>query len=297
MRRSKAFSKFRSDLNILSKVSKNLEYSFEPTVNCFDWIHLLMTNLNHLRSRILKVAAMAAEGHVPSALSILDILYVVYDDFLPNEISPSTGNLENRFILSKGHASLALYAVLNHFGKISDEDFYSFAKFDSKLGGHPDRNKISGVESSTGSLGHGLPQGIGLAMSLRIKKSIGQVYVLIGDGEANEGAIWESALLAPHHNLKNLTCIIDNNRSSERALAMGSFSEKFAAFGWKTFEIDGHNHDEIRNALRMREPNRPIAIVANTIKGYGVSSMESNPEWHHRSPNSEELDYLLGDMR
>ena len=256
-----------------------------------------MTTLNDLRSSILKAASNSGEGHIPSALSILDILYVIYDEFIPNKVFSSTNNLDNRFILSKGHASLALYAVLNHHGKISDEEFYSFAKFESNLGGHPDRNKISGVESSTGSLGHGLPQGIGLAMALRIKESPGHVYVLIGDGEANEGTIWESALLAPHHNLENLTCIVDNNLSSERALAMGKFSEKFSAFGWKTIEIDGHDHGAIRDALKMREIGRPIAIIANTIKGYGVLSMESNPEWHHRSPNSNELEFLLGDMR
>lgn len=256
-----------------------------------------MTILNTLRSRILKAASISGEGHVPSALSILDILYVVYNEFMPNEISESPKNVNNRFILSKGHASLALYAVLNHFDKISDEEFYSFAKFESILGGHPDRNKISGVESSSGSLGHGLPQAIGLAMALRIRESLGHIYVLIGDGEANEGTIWESALLAPHHKLGNLTCIIDNNLSSERALPMGKFSEKFAAFGWKTIEINGHNHDEIMGALKVCEEGVPLAIIANTVKGYGVLSMESNPEWHHRSPNSKELDFLLGDMR
>ena len=256
-----------------------------------------MTTLNSLRSSILKAASKSGEGHVPSALSILDILYVIYDEFISNMVFSSANNVDNRFILSKGHASLALYAVLNHHGKISDEEFYSFAKFESNLGGHPDRNKVSGVESSTGSLGHGLPQGVGLAMALRIKESQGHVYVLIGDGEANEGTIWESALLAPHHKLENLTCIIDNNLSSERALDMGEFAVKFAAFGWKTIEIDGHDHSAIRDALKIREIGKPIAIIANTIKGYGVLSMESNPEWHHRSPSFVELEFLLGDMR
>jgi transketolase len=253
--------------------------------------------LNTLRSHILKVASISGEGHIPSALSILDILYVIYGEFIPNTMTSSVNNVDNRFILSKGHASLALYAILNHHGKISDDDFYSFAKFDSVLGGHPDRNKVSGVESSTGSLGHGLPQAIGLAISLRLLKSPGHVYVLIGDGEANEGTIWESALLAAHHKLGNLTCIVDNNLSSERALNMGVLTEKFSAFGWETIEIDGHDHAAINHALKMREIGKPVAIIANTIKGYGVISMESNPEWHHRSPNSDELAFLLGDLR
>lgn len=256
-----------------------------------------MTTIKNLRSSILKAASRSGEGHVPSALSILDILYVIYDDFIPNKYIRSTNNMGNRFILSKGHASLALYAVLNYHGKISDEEFYSFAKYESNLGGHPDRNKVPGVESSTGSLGHGFPQAIGLAMALRIEESPGHVYVLIGDGESNEGTIWESALLASHHKLENLTCIVDNNLSSERALDMGKFSEKFSSFGWKTIEIDGHDHDEIRDALKSREIGKPIAVIANTVKGYGILSMESNPEWHHRSPNSIELEFLLGDMR
>jgi transketolase len=256
-----------------------------------------MTDLKHLRSNILRAATISKEGHVPSALSILDLLFVVYDEFIPNEVSSVSTNLENRFILSKGHASLALYAVLNHFGRISEEEFYTFAQFESNLGGHPDRNKISGVESSAGSLGHGLPQGIGLAMALRIKKSPGHVYVLIGDGEANEGTIWESALLASHHKLENLTCIIDNNHSSQRALQLGNLSDKFDAFGWETVNIDGHNHTAIKEALKMRKFEKPIAIIADTVKGYGVLTMESNPEWHHRSPNTEELEFLLGDMR
>ena len=256
-----------------------------------------MDILNNLRSNILKAASISGEGHVPSALSILDILYVMYGEFIPNAVFPSMDNLGNRFILSKGHASLALYAILNHHGRISDEEFYSFAEFGSILGGHPDRNKTPGVESSTGSLGHGLPQGIGLAMALRILESSGHVYVLIGDGEANEGTIWESALLAPHHKLGNLTCIIDNNLSSERALNLGVLTEKFSTFGWEVIQIDGHDHDEISRALKKREIGKPVAIIANTIKGYGVLSMESNPEWHHRSPNSVELAFILDDMR
>ena len=135
------------------------------------------------------------------------------------------------------------------------------------------------------------------AISLRLLKSPGHVYVLIGDGEANEGTIWESALLAAHHKLGNLTCIVDNNLSSERALNMGVLTEKFSAFGWETIEIDGHDHAAINHALKMREIGKPVAIIANTIKGYGVISMESNPEWHHRSPNSDELAFLLGDLR
>lgn len=256
-----------------------------------------MSNLYALRARILEVAAIGMEGHAPSALSILDILFVTYQEFLPHNAPSSSDHIGNRFILSKGHASLALYVVLSNFNEISTEELFSFAKYDSKLGGHPDRNKISGVELSTGSLGHGLPQGVGMAMALKIKKASGHIYVLIGDGEANEGTIWESALLAPNHKLGNLTCIVDNNLSSERAIDMGDIASKFKAFGWETLEINGHDHEEIRSALKLRNLNKPIAIIANTIKGYGVPSMESNPEWHHRSPSPQELAIFLKEIR
>jgi transketolase len=258
---------------------------------------LVEDELRKLRTLILRSALESNEGHIPSALSILDILYIIYTEFVsagnnsPNELKT------NRFILSKGHASLGLYAVLCHVGQIKEKDLFSFAKFESKLGGHPDRNKISGVELSTGSLGHGLPQAIGMAKAMQIKKAIGHIYVLIGDGEANEGTIWESALLAPNHKLGNLTCIVDNNLSSERALDMGDIANKFEAFGWETLEINGHDHEEIKRALKLRKNNKPIAVIASTVKGFGFPTMESNPEWHHRSPSLEELAFFLGEMR
>jgi len=256
-----------------------------------------MSYLRKLRTQIIEVAGVAKEGHVPSALSILDILFVTYKEFLPHSDLSSIDNIGNRFILSKGHASIALYVVLHDFNQITTEELFSFAKYESKLGGHPDRNKIAGVELSTGSLGHGLPQGIGMAKAMKIKKAVGHIYVLIGDGEANEGTIWESALLASNHKLGNLTCIVDNNLSSERALDMGNMANKFEAFGWETLEINGHDHGEITRALKLRKNNKPIAVIANTVKGFGIPTMESNPEWHHRSPNPEELAMFLGEMR
>ncbi len=250
-----------------------------------------------LRKLILEVGAIAQEGHIPSALSILDIVYVIYTDVLSMKLGVSEDLDRNRFILSKGHASLGLYAVLSHAGIISEEEFLTFTKYESILGGHPDRNKIPSVELSTGSLGHGLPQAVGIAKAMSLKGQSGQVYVLIGDGEANEGTVWESALLGSHHRLQNLTCIIDNNLSTSRALEVPDIPRKFRSFGWEALEINGHDHDEISKALHFRSNEQPIAIIANTIKGFGVPSMESNPEWHHRSPNSEELAILIGEMR
>lgn len=252
--------------------------------------------IRKLRKLILEVGANANEGHIPSALSILDIVYSIYTEFISVSSTITKDIDRNRFILSKGHASLGLYAVLYHVGILSQEEILSFSKYDSKLGGHPDRNKIPGVELSTGSLGHGLPQGVGIAKAMTIKGALGQVYILVGDGEANEGTIWESALLASQYRLHNLTCIIDNNLSSSRALEMGDLGSKFRAFGWEVVTINGHDHNSITEALKLRTVNKPIAVIANTIKGFGVPSMESNPEWHHRSPNLEELARLIKEM-
>ena len=252
--------------------------------------------IRKLRKLILEVGANANEGHIPSALSILDIVYSIYTEFISVSSTITKDIDRNRFILSKGHASLGLYAVLYHVGILSQEEILSFSKYDSKLGGHPDRNKIPGVELSTGSLGHGLPQGVGIAKAMTIKGALGQVYILVGDGEANEGTIWESALLASQYRLHNLTCIIDNNLSSSRALEMGDLGSKFRAFGWEVVTINGHDHNSITEALKLRTVNKPIAVIANTIKGFGVPSMESNPEWNHRSPNLEELARLIKEM-
>ena len=249
--------------------------------------------MNNLIQKVVDIATLKKEGHIPSSLSILDIMYVLYDKVLDiNSIKENEIN-RDRFILSKGHASLGLYVVLDHFGLLK-EDINTVCDLDSKLGGHP-TDKIFGVESSTGSLGHGLPIGVGLALAYKIKKYKNKIYVIIGDGEANEGTIWESALLANHHNLNNLFCIVDFNHSTDRAVDLGNLKMKFDSFGWDVIEIDGHNHNEILNALTYSS-TKPICVIANTIKGKGIPLIENNPEWHHKFPNSEEYktltDYL-----
>jgi transketolase len=181
--------------------------------------------MKELIKKIITLATFKKEGHIASSLSILDIMYVLYKNTLNIESIKNNNIDRDRFILSKGHASLGLYAILDHFGLLKD-NIDTFCDFDSKLGGHP-TDKIDGVEASTGSLGHGLPIGIGLALAYKIKKYKGKIYVLIGDGEANEGTIWESALLASHHNLTNLYCIIDFNHSTDRALELGELKDKF----------------------------------------------------------------------
>src|SRR3989337_2134466 len=246
--------------------------------------------MKHLKEKIIKMSAKNNEGHIPSALSILDLLWVLYDRVL--NIAPEKANNRDRdiFILSKGHASLGLYAVLAEKGFIKPESLDDFGKFNSDLGGPPDRTKISGVEASTGSLGHGLPIAVGAALASKIKKQKNKIYVIVGDGECNEGTIWESALLASNHKLDDLCCIVDYNHPGDRALKLGNLEEKFKAFGFSAASIDGHDQKEIYRTLMKQSLNKPMAIIARTTKGQGCKIMENNPVWHHKSPNREELD-------
>ena len=249
--------------------------------------------MNNLIKKIVDIATLKKEGHIPSSLSILDIMYVLYNKVLDIDSIKENKIDRDRFILSKGHASLGLYVILDHF-KLLKDNINTFCDLDSKLGGHP-TDKIFGVESSTGSLGHGLPIGVGMALAYKIKKYNGKIYVVIGDGEANEGTIWESALLAKHHKLDNLYCIIDFNHSTDRAVNLGDLKNKFKSFGWNVIEIDGHDHSQIESALTYHS-TIPTCIIANTIKGKGISMIENNPEWHHKFPNEEEYQQIINKL-
>jgi transketolase len=252
--------------------------------------------INGLKQKIILASSHSKEGHVPSAFSILDILWVLYNDVLKVDASNPGGDERDRFILSKGHGSLGLYAILAEKGFFPLSDLEGFATLKSALGGHPDRNKVPGVEASTGSLGHGFPFAVGIALGLKIKKNPARVYVLIGDGECNEGTIWESALLAAHHKLNNLTCIVDYNHSNDRALVLGDVIAKFSSFGWSTLGINGHDHAAILEALGKPDAARPSVVVAETIKGYGLKEMEGNPAWHHKSPAQDGLQSMLEEL-
>ena len=245
---------------------------------------MITYNKKDIIRKIVEVAYQRKEGHIPSSLSILDLMYVVYRDY----VVPGSG----RFVLSKGHASLGLYAIMDHFGLL-EEDIFNFCKFDSKLGGHPSC-RVKGVECSTGSLGHGMPFALGLAMSEKILGTSRKVISIIGDGESNEGTIWESAMLASHRSVFNLCCIIDHNHSNDRALSIGNMMDKFSSFGWLCSETDGHDTESISDCIRCHDSlKRPHFILAHTIKGKGVNIMEGNPEWHHKSPSEENIKAIL----
>jgi transketolase len=244
--------------------------------------------IQKLRKQIVQMAYDAGEGHIPSALSILDIVWTLYDKILtPND----------RFILSKGHGCLALYVVLAAKGFIAQEQLATFAKHDSILGGHPDRNKVPGVLCSTGSLGHGFPQAVGIALAKKIKKESGRVFCLIGDGECNEGSIWEAAMLASNHRLTNLTVIVDHNHSTDRALYLGNLHDKFEAFGFRarTSGYIGTPTYDMSSSMFAEDNLFPTALVMHTIKGYGCARMQHN-SWHRRAPNKQELAEILQEL-
>jgi transketolase len=245
--------------------------------------------INKLKREIAYVSHLSKEGHIASAYSIMDILWVLYKEILkPDE--------DDRFVLSKGHASLAIYAIFLELKLITKEEFYSFGKYDSNLGGHPDSNKLPWVEASTGSLGHGVAISVGLALAAKIKKTNNKIYCLIGDGECNEGTVWESALLAKEHKLNNLIWIIDMNHSGDRALKLEILNEKFKSFGWIVVRINGHNHDEIFKSITIISEINPVVIIAETIKGMGVKMMENDPAWHHRSPTESEMAIITSEL-
>jgi transketolase len=240
---------------------------------------------NSLRRRIVEMITKAGEGHIPSAFSIVDIIEVLYGRVLKPE---------DRFILSKGHGCAALYVVLEREGLLRSEDIEAYGLFEGILGGHPDRTKVP-VECSTGSLGHGLPMGVGLALGLRIQGRGGRVFVLVGDGECHEGTTWES-LLAGHNYMCGLTVIVDANKSSDQICPHPNIARQFSAFGWQTAEIDGHNPEDIEEALNQR-PAWPYAVIARTTKGKGVSFLEGHGKWHHRIPNAEEYAAIMEELR
>jgi len=241
-----------------------------------------------IRKIIIEASFHAGHGHIPSALSIVEILSAIDKIKTQDDI----------FVLSKGHGCLAYYAYLVYKGKISIDEIRNFGKSGSKLGGHPDRNKIKDVYASTGSLGHGFPIGVGSALAKKIKGQNGKVFCLIGDGESNEGSIWESMMIASKHKLDNLVCIIDNNNSQIRSLPSESLSNKFLHFGWNTWNVDGHDTKMLSRALTdYNGEHKPTVVVANTIKGKGILDIENDMfAWHHRAPNEEEYKKFIKEI-
>ena len=259
-------------------------------------IKKLQNIARELRVRTIENSHKTGTPHLGSCLSCLDILVVIY--FVILRINPKLPkSLErDRFILSKGHAAPALFQVLAMKGFFPDKLFETYGQNGSLLGEHPPSPEyLSGIEAATGSLGHGLSIGLGIALSARIQHQEYKVYVLLGDGECNEGSVWEAAMMAASQKVDNLVVLIDFNKwqatnRSEEVFALSPLVEKWQAFGWDSYEIDGHDINQLIEVLsKKNNSGKPIAFIANTIKGKGVSFMEDDNNWHYRIPNEEEL--------
>lgn len=256
----------------------------------------------NIRKTIYKIAHHAGGGHMGAAFSMADILSVLYfDHVLTYDILNPMWEDRDKFILSKGHACYALYAVLAKAGYFPEEELWNVGKPGSRFGGHPKMYEIPGVEASTGALGHGLSFAIGVAYANKVDHRDSHVYVVLGDGECQEGSIWEGALSAPTLGLDNMTVVVDHNKLQamdelENIVRMQPFADKWRAFGWNVVEIDGHDYGQIKKALLARKKEKPTLVVANTIKGKGVSFMENVPIWHYRMPNEQELSILMEEL-
>jgi transketolase len=257
---------------------------------------------NKIRIHALKMTSSGGSAHIGSCLSIADILATLYGQILNFDPQNPRHELRDRFILSKGHAGAAVYAVLAECGFFSPSYLEQHYRDGSNLSGHISHKGVPGVELSTGSLGHGLGVGAGIAKALQIKKSRARVYVLLSDGECDEGSVWEAALFSQHHKLSNLTLIIDYNKiqslgTVESTLALEPFAKKWRAFNFRAIEVDGHDCNALREALLEVDELQPSLIIAHTIKGKGVSFMENKVLWHYRTARGEEFDVALKELQ
>ena len=262
----------------------------------------LEKHANNIRKNILTEVYSAKSGHPGGSLSAADILTELYFEQMDiNEENVNTID-RNRFVLSKGHASPLLYATLKE-KSLLEEDLTTFRHIDSKLQGHPNMNYVSGVDMSTGSLGQGISCAVGMAITNKVDGNNHRIYVLLGDGECEEGQVWEAAMAASHYKLDNLCAILDYNHlqidgNIEDVISPEPFASKFEAFGWNVFDVNGHDFDELRKAFNQAKQtkDKPTIIIAHTTKGKGVSFMEDNYAWHGSAPNNEQYKQAMKEL-
>ena len=253
------------------------------------------------RLEILRIISSAGLGHVGGDFSVIDILTTLYFSVL--NVDPQNPEKEDRdwFILSKGHCAAAIYVTLARSGYFPQEELSTFMKPLSLLNGHPSRGKVPGVETSTGPLGHGLPVGVGGAIAAKLQNNSRQVFVIVGDGELQEGSNWEAAMSASHYKLNNLTVIVDRNGlqqgdSTENTNQLEPLNEKWTSFGWEVSHIDGHSPTDILEAINKPRNEKPRVLIAKTIKGKGVSFMENKAEWHHKVPSLDQVTAAIAEI-
>ena len=256
-----------------------------------------------LRRHIITMTGKAGSGHPGGSLSAVEIVTTLYFRLLRHKPDDPQWSQRDRFILSKGHAAPLLYATLAECGYFPIEELSTLRQFNSRLQGHTDRTATPGVEMSAGALGQGLSFAIGVALAGRLNSQNYRVYVLLGDGECDEGQVWEGAMAAAHFKLDNLVAIVDNNRQqidgwNRDVMTLDPFGKKWQAFGWRVIEVDGHDFPQIIDAFNRAElvKRRPTVIIAHTIKGKGVSFMENNPDFHGKAPNDEEVKIALKEL-
>ncbi len=263
----------------------------------------ILVDILDIKKDILKMIYKAQSGHPGGSLSCVNIIYLLYDNIMKINYQNPTWEGRDIFLLSKGHATPALYAVLSKIGFINRKELFTLREFDSKLQGHPVKNPEFGIEISTGSLGMGLSVGVGCALSAKLDNSDKTIYVLLGDGELNEGAIWEAAMSANHYKLDNLIAIVDRNGlqidgSTEEIMALEPLAEKWKAFGWEVIEVDGSNLKGVLKGFDHAKTiiGKPKVIISYLIKGSEVSFMQHTREFHGRAPNKEEYEIALREL-
>lgn len=248
-----------------------------------------------LRHKVVDMLECAQRGHIGSSMSLIEIMRVLYDEVL--KFDPANPALvdRDRCILSKGHGCLAQYIMLADKGYFPEERLSEFCANDGLLGGHPSANKIPGIEASTGALGHGLSIGLGMAVDAKVRGRDNRVFVIMGDGECNEGSVWEAAMSAGKRGMDNLVAMVDYNKyqsygETAEVMELEPFADKWEAFGFNCIQVNGHDLDELRQALSKDavQPGKPTAIICHTVKGKGVSFAENNLAWHHKSKLPED---------
>jgi len=269
----------------------------------------LKLSADKIRQQVLTMIYNAQSGHPGGSLSSVDLLLVLYKKIMKlcqDWCECPEWSERDRFVLSKGHASAALYSILCECGYFCSSEICSFRQLGSKLQGHPSNEWIQGVEVPTGSLGQGLSMANGIAMALKLDKIPSKVFVLMGDGELQEGQVWEAAMTSNHYKLNNVIAVIDRNRyqidgGTEEVMGLEPLADKWKAFGWEVLVIDGHDIGQIYEAYQKaiilnEEKNSPVAIIANTVKGKGVSFMENSASWHGKAPSQEEYNKAMQEL-
>jgi len=248
-----------------------------------------------IRCNILNASRASGHGHIPTSFSVIEMMCAVFDTMKHDPKNPQWPE-RDIFILSKGHAALGYFATLAQYGYFSADELKTFGAFESRLGCHADRLKVPGVEVSTGSLGHGIAVAVGMALAFKIANSPRRVFTLVGDGESNEGTVWESVMVAVNLKLSNLTILVDFNKSQIRSLQIPNPAERFAAFGCDTTEVDGHDLVALKAAL-LKPASTARCIVGRTKKGFGCVTLQNNFfEWHRKSPAADQIEALVKEL-